>query len=324
MERIIQQSVQRARIRANGKISVVIPVYRAEQSLPLLVPRLISTLQSMQRHFEIILVDDSSPDSSWQVLKRLKQQHPSVLRLARLLTNSGQHNAILCGLSLVTGDVVVTMDDDLQNPPEELPKMVAAVDRGFDLAIGAYDSKKHAGARNAAGRFIDWLLRRIFHLPRDFQLTSFRAFRRVVADNVCQMGGVFPYITSMVFSHASKYVNVSVRHDPRAFGSSNYTLRRSVKLAVNLILNYSSYPLYAVASLCLFAFVVSAGLGSFIAFRSLIHGSTVPGWASTMVAISFFNALVLLCLLIYGLYLSRINEQISRRRVSYTIEELDE
>src|SRR5262245_54348596 len=323
-EAISQRSRADSLLGALSKVSVVIPVYKAEKSLPILVPRLVATLRGMHRDFEIILVDDCSPDSSWEVLMRLKAEHGPALRLAKLLKNSGQHNAILCGLSLVTGDVIVTMDDDLQNPPEEVPKLVEAVDRGFDLAVGAYDSKKHSGPRNAGGEVIDWLQRRSFGLPKDFQLTAFRAFRRIVAAAVCQMGGVYPYSTSMAFTHATKYTNVGVRHEPRPFGTSNYNLKRSLSLAANLILNYSSYPLYTVAGLCLFAFLVSAGMGSFVAFRALIYGSAVPGWASTMVVISFFNALVLLCLLIFGIYLSRMNQQLTRRRVSYTIEELGE
>jgi len=188
MEPVVHPGIRSPSLLARGKISVVIPVFKSERSLPVLVPRLIAALKEMRRDFEIILVDDCSPDLTWQRLKQLRGEHGSALRLAKLLKNSGQHNAILCGLSLVTGEVVVTMDDDLQNPPEEVPKLVEAIDRGFDLAVGAYDSKKHSGPRNAGGRFIDWLQRRIFGLPRDFQLTSFRAFRRVVADNVCQMG----------------------------------------------------------------------------------------------------------------------------------------
>lgn len=196
--------------RDNGKISVVIPVYRSEDSLTVLVPELVEQLESFDREFEVVLVDDCSPDGSWDVLKELKHTYPDRLKIAKLLKNSGQHNAILCGFSLVSGEIVVTMDDDLQNPPSEVKKLVDSIDRGFDLAIAAYDSKKHSGVRNAAGGFIDALQRRMFGLPRDFQLTSFRAMRRIISDNVVKMGGVFPYITSMLLSHTTKYVNVEV------------------------------------------------------------------------------------------------------------------
>ena len=124
------------------------------------------------------------------MLKRLKAAHPDQLRIVHLLTNKGQHNAVLCGFSVSRGEIVVTMDDDLQNPPEEVPRLVEAIDRGFDLAIGAYDSKKHSAGRNLGGALIDWVQRRIFKLHDGTELTSFRATRRIVVDNVVADWGV--------------------------------------------------------------------------------------------------------------------------------------
>ena len=310
-------------VRQAGKISVVVPVYRSSQSLPLLVDGVSRELSALGRQYEIILVDDCSPDDTWQVLCDLKSQHPA-LKIVRLMRNSGQHNALLCGFSIATGDIVVTMDDDLQNPPSELPKLIGAIEQGFDLAIGAYDSKKHTPFRNLGGRLVDAVQRGVFGLPADFQLTSFRAVRRQVVDNVIQMGGVFPYVTSMLLSHTSKYVNVPLRHDARRFGSSNYSMKRSVLLALNLLLTYSSYPLYFVVTLCMLAFACSAGFGIWTLWRALSQGSSVPGWASTIVIISLFNGLILLALVIHGLYLSRLNRQLSRSQVSFTIGELHE
>src|SRR5262245_6227229 len=125
--------------KAKGKISVVIPVYNSATSLHILVAGLVTVLEQMEREFEIIFVDDCSPDNSWEVLKKMKEEHGELLKIAKLSTNRGQHNAIVCGFSIVSGDIVITMDDDLQNPPEEIPKLVEAIDRGYDLAIGSYD-----------------------------------------------------------------------------------------------------------------------------------------------------------------------------------------
>lgn len=313
--------VERRRSDAR-KISVVVPVYNSAASVRLLIDGLVQVFEPTGRPYEIILVDDCSPDDAWTVLQRAKEDHGAVVKIARLLKNSGQHNAILCGFSLVSGDIVVTMDDDLQNPPEEALKLIESIDQGYDLAIGSYGVKQHGRLRNAGGGFIDSLQRRIFGLPRDFQLTSFRAARRVVVDHAAQMGGVFPYVTSMLFAHASKYTNVPVRHEPRRFGRSNYNFKRSLSLSANLILSYSSYPLYFVGGLCFLAFLFSILFGSTVLFRALVAGTSVPGWASTIVIVSFFNALVLACLLIFGIYLSRFNQQLTRRRVNYTIEEL--
>lgn len=311
-------------LKPDSKISVVIPVYRSEQSLRILVPRLVSVFKSMGRPVEIVLVDDASPDGSWTVLRKLKEEFGDTLKIARLLKNRGQHNAILCGLSLSTAEYIITMDDDLQNPPEEIPKLVDALGRGYDLVIGAYDSKKHAALRNLGGRLIDWTIRRVFGLPSGFQLTSFRAVRRIVAESALQMSGVFPYITCMLLSNASNYANVAVRHEPRQFGRSNYRMRQSLILAANLIFSYSAYPLYFIGLLCLIAFMLSMLIGIRAIYNTLAYGAAVPGWASTVVIVSFFNGLILLCMSIFGLYLLRLHQQITRTRVSYTISELYE
>lgn len=306
-----------------SKISVVVPAYRSSDSLPTLVSRLETVLASRGQDFEIIIIDDCSPDDTWKVLQGLKNSRPH-LKIVRLLRNSGQHNAILCGLSVAQGDVIVTMDDDLQNPPEEVPKLLDAIDEGYNLAIGAYDSKKHATGRNLGGKLVDSLQRHMFKLPEDFQLTSFRAVRKIVVDNVVAMSAVYPYITSMLLSHTSSYVNVPVRHEQRSFGKSNYNMARSLRLAFNLLLSYSSYPLYFVIALCLGALGMSAALGVFLLWKVFLDGSSVPGWASTLLAISFFNGLILLALVIHSLYLSRLNQQVTRSRVSFTIGEIRE
>lgn len=303
-------------------LSVVIPVYRAAESLDELVARLSATLGKDARASEVIFIDDGSPDNSWGVLVGLKKRYPSLLRIARLQKNSGQHNAILCGFSLAEGDVVVTMDDDLQNPPEEIPKLVAEIENGFDLVIGSYFTKQHSAVRNASGGLVDRVIRAIFKLPNDFQLTSFRAARRHVVLNVREMGGVYPYVTTMLLAHTARYANVEVRHEPRKHGASNYNLGRSARLAANLLLSYSSLPVMFVGFVCLGAFAFSLLFGLGVMVRALMQGSSVEGWASTMVVLSFFNALVLMCLFIFSLYLSRMNQQITRSRTIFTIAEL--
>ncbi len=304
------------------QLSVVIPVYNSEATLPRLVARLREVLDRRDAAYEIVLVDDGSRDQSWTVLEQLKSAHGARLRIARLLVNSGQHNATLCGLNLSRGEIVVTMDDDLQNPPEEIPKLVEVVQRGFDLAIGAYDSKKHSHFRNLGGRIVDRALRRIFNLPADFQLTSFRAARRPVIEGACHMGGVFPYITAMLFANASSYTNVPVHHEPRGHGRSNYNLRRSLKLAANLFFSYSSYPVWLMLLLTIGTFLVSLIFGLLTIIRALTHNISVPGWASTVVIVSLFNATTMLSLTVFGVYLARISQHLTRSRRPYVIRDL--
>lgn len=305
-------------------LSVVIPVYCSEKGLPILTSRLICVLQSLGPNYEVIFVDDGSTDDSWRVLLALKEQYGTPVRIIRLLRNGGQHNAILCGFVHAQGDIIITMDDDLQNPPEEIPKLVQAIHDGFDLAIGAYDSKKHSKIRNLSGELIDELQRRIYHIPNDFQLTSFRAIRKRVVEHVCQMGGAFPYITCMLFANASSYINVPVRHDCRIVGNSNYTFRRSIKLAANLMLGYSQYPLYFVALCCLVAFIFCLCFSIFVLVKTIVSGSPVPGWASTVMIITTFSAINLGALVIALLYITRINQQITQTRRNYAIAEIRE
>lgn len=309
-------------------VSIVIPVYRGEKALPELVERLEKTLQETTRSFEVIFVDDRSPDKSWRVLKTLKAEKSVArgwMRLVRLLKNAGQHNALLCGLSRATGDIVITMDDDLQHPPEELPKLMAPLleDEDVDLVVGSYPAEARQGVSILGGRMIDATLRRIFKLPSTFVLTSLRAMRGVVAREAAQMTGAYPYVTAMVLSHSTTCRNVEVIHKPRSHGVSNYSFMKNARLSFNLLLNYSSYPLYAMATLCIVSLTVFGGLAVWVLKISLAR-ETVPGWASTFVTLSFSNTVITLSLFIMFLYVVRMSSQIARSRISYAIAETDE
>jgi polyisoprenyl-phosphate glycosyltransferase len=306
------------------KVSVAIPVYKSTKTLQPLVSRLITAIEGMGHSAEIVCVDDHSPDDSWRTLTELKAVHPQ-LKIARLAKNSGQHNAVLCAFTLVTGDVVVTMDDDLQHPPEEVPKLVRAVENGPELVIGAYEgTKKHSKVRNAGGGVVDSTLRRIFHLDRSVELTSFRAMSRSLVDRVKNTYTAYPYITAMLLSHSGSFVNVTVRHEPRQEGRSGYTMSKSLKLALNLILTYSSYPAILISSLCASVFVALVGYSSYTLYVALVAGRSVPGWTSTILAVTFLNGLVLLGLALLSFYISRMYLQITGLRSAFSIEWIHE
>lgn len=306
------------------KISVAIPVYKSTKTLQPLVSRLIVAIEEMGHSAEIVCVDDHSPDESWKVLTELKAVHPQ-LKIARLAKNSGQHNAVLCALTLVTGDIVVTMDDDLQHPPEEVPKLVRAVQEGPELVIGAYEgSKKHSKVRNAGGGLVDSTLRRIFHLERSVELTSFRAMSRSLVDRVKNTYTAYPYITAMLLSHSGSFANVTVRHEPRKEGRSNYTIGKSLKLAMNLILTYSSYPAILISTLCACVFVALVVYSGYVLYSAIVVGSSVQGWASTILAVTFLNGLVLLGLALLSFYISRMYLQITGLRSAFSIERIHE
>ncbi len=305
----------------NPEVSIVIPVYRSEETLPELVRRIHQACNELGRT-EIVFVDDCSPDDSWEVLMQLRDQYPKLLKLIRLGKNSGQHNAIVCGFSYAEGQVVVTMDDDLQNPPEEIKKLVRAVQDGFDMAVGDYQTKQHAGHRNFAGRIVDSLLRWQFRLPPTAKLTSFRAVRREVVKKASAMSGVFPYVTAMLLTHATSFVNIPVDHQPRASGRSNYSLRRSFLLLANLLFSYTLVPVFFVASCCAAGLFVSMIYATIVFLRALFLGSSVPGWASTIIILTFFSNLILMSLVVFGVYLARMSRQVNQVIVPYVISEL--
>ena len=269
------------------KITVIIPVYNAANSLEMLFDRLINIFKNNNKEFEIIFVDDCSPDDSWKILTALKKKYSSILRIIRLSVNSGQHNAILCGMSFAQGDIIITMDDDLQHHPEDIPQLVKPIiEDHYELVIGSFQSKKQNVMRNIGGELIDYLQRRIFSLPKGFQLTSFRAMKKSLAQNAQQTDVIYPYLTAILLSLTTRYANVSVRHDKRHFGKTNYNFTNSLSLAANLILTYSSYPLYFVAGLSFSAFLTAGIFGSYIIYKVFIGGVSVPGWSSIIVLIS--------------------------------------
>lgn len=304
-------------------ISVVIPTYRGEKSLPILIEKLHNVFLSEKFDYEIIIVNDASPDNTKQVLKELKIIYPKIV-IINLMRNYGQHNAILCGFKYAKGDIIITMDDDLQNPPEEVVKLIDGINRGFDLVIGSYDNKKHHKIRNIGGAIIDTIQKKIFNLPSNFQLTSFRAIKKNIVNAVNNMSVPYPYVTSMLLSQTTNYLNVPVRHEKRIYGKSNYKVSNIVRLALNLIINYSYLPVYIIGIILLFSIMISIGFVSYILISIIFFQGFNAGWASIMLVISFFSTLNLLSLVIFSLYLARIYQLTMKIKNSYVISEIYE
>lgn len=312
-------------MKKENRISIVIPVYNASGSLAELQAEISACANDNNFYIETIYVDDYSSDNSWEVLTEIKKNYPDTVKIVRLAMNSGQHNAILCGFNQVSQniDFVLTMDDDLQHPPSEIPKLVAKLEEGFDLVVGEYDSKKHAASRNFCSDIVNLLIKKTYSLPKDFQFTSFQGVKRDVLPGVICMTGTFPYITCMLLSNSGSYANVLVHHDERKHGESNYNLKRSIKLFLNLFLNYTSYPLWLVGFVCLFTLVLTCGLMTYVFCLWAFRG-TAPGWASTMLLTSFLHSMSLGCIFIFAIFLSRINSQISNSKIKYRVAEFHE
>lgn len=300
--------------------SVVIPVFNSSKIVSDTVSSVRSFFIKHGHSFEVILVNDGSKDDSWSVISQLAKEYDEV-KAINLLKNYGQHSANLCGFREAAGDYVITMDDDLQNPPDEIAKLIDASLEGYDLIIGKFESKQHSSFRRVGSRFVGWLNRKVFEVEDDLVLSNFRMIRRDVVDRVCKESSVSPYIPGLVLKHSSNRSNVLVKHSARAVGESNYTLRKILRLVFTILFNHSTIPLRYSAG---FGFVVSGAsfaLGIFYLLSALFEGAAVPGWATLVVLISFFNGILILLLSIIGEYIVRALRETSNHG-SYEVAEV--
>lgn len=224
-------------------ISVVIPVYNGEKSLRELYERLSAELSAICRRYEIIMVDDGSRDGSFSAMSRIHFTDKAV-KLIRLDGNFGQQNAIMCGLRHAVGDYLVTMDDDLQHPPEEIGKLIEKLEEGFDVVYGIPEDKKHSAFRNLGTAMADLLFELICGKPADIKVGSFRAMKRELVEKVVQDRTSFVYITAITLKHTKNIGNVTVKHEERKYGRSNYSVKRLLQLFWKLFINYSHLSFY--------------------------------------------------------------------------------
>jgi undecaprenyl-phosphate 4-deoxy-4-formamido-L-arabinose transferase len=220
------------------KISVVVPVYNSEKSLTELYQRLIKVLAKEAKAFELVFVDDCSIDDSFAILKKLHAEDERV-KIIRLANNHGQQQALFCGFQYITGDLAITIDDDLQHPPEEIPLLLHEIERGYDVVFGVPITRKHPLYRNFGSLAMGWVLDLICRKPREVKISSFRVLRANVIREICQTKHSFIYLAPLIFLATSKVANVNVRHEARKFGRSGYNLFKLMKLAVKLIVCYS-------------------------------------------------------------------------------------
>ncbi len=293
-------------------LSVVIPVYYGAATLPDLVKRLLTVLEATGRSFEVVLVDDGSHDRSWEVLTQLHSAHPERLVAVRLMRNYGQHNALMAGFRLTRGALVVTMDDDLQHPPEEIPKLIDAIQtRDLDLVYGAYETKKHSGWRNLGSWLINAFYRQVFRLP--VTLTAFRIIRRELLECIFSYSLNYTFVDGLLAWNTDRVGEVPVDHRPRSEGRSGYSLRKLVLLSLNLFTNFSLLPLQIVSLVGLA--VAGAGLAAAIyyLFKYLFNDITQPGYASTIIAVMVLGGTQLLGIGIMGEYIGRLHLNVNRK-----------
>lgn len=286
------------------RLSIVIPVYRGERTIGPLVRELVDLLESGYA-LEIVLVNDGSPDHSAAACAELAGEHACV-KFLNLSRNFGEHNAVMAGLNHTTGDYVVVMDDDFQNPPGEVSKLVDEIQRGYDVVYAQYAVKRHHLLRNWASRANDLVAVALLDKPRDLYLSSFKALSRFVVDELVKYDGPYPYIDGLVLRITRNYSRVLVEHDARREGRSGYTARKLFSLYLNMFTNFSILPL----RLASYAGLATSIIGLFFAAAFVVDrffNPDVPaGWASVIVSLFIIGGVQLFALGMIGEYLGRL------------------
>ncbi len=302
-------------------LSIVVPVYRGAATVGTLVDALAEL--NIAGGIEVILVNDGSPDNSAEVCRSLTARRDIAVSLVNLARNFGEHNAVMAGFHHVRGEYVITMDDDLQNPPSEVKRLYEYTrDHGFDVVYTRYKDKKHAAWRNLGSRFANWIADQLLDKPKGLYLSSFRCLSAFVTENVIRYEGPFPYIDGLIMQATQNIGSLEVEHLPRAEGRSNYTVTRLVRLWSNLFFNFSIIPLRLSVIL---GFVMS-GLGALGATYVILEAILVTprppaGWASIMVAVLLLAGIQLILIGVVGEYLGRVFLT-ANRKPQYLVREL--
>ncbi|MCS6816969.1 MAG: glycosyltransferase family 2 protein [Blastocatellia bacterium] len=297
------------------RVSVVVPVFNSERILPLLVQRLQPVLAACASEAEVILVNDGSEDRSWETISDLARQH-SWIRGICLMRNYGQHNALLCGIRAARGDVIVTMDDDLQHPPEEIPKLLAKLAEGYDVVYGTPLKPPHGFWRTMAAQITKLALQSAMGAETARYVSAFRAFRTSLRQAFANYQGPFVSIDVLLTWGTTRFAAVAVRHDPRPIGSSHYTFWKLVTHALNMMTGFSVLPLQIASLIGFFFSLFGLGVLVYVVGRYLIHGGSVPGFPFLASIIAIFSGAQLLSLGIIGEYLARMHFRVMERPAS--------
>ena len=294
------------------KYSIVIPVYNSETSLEELSGRIDNVFKTLQETYELILVNDCSRDKSWDVITKIKESNCN-LRAFNLAFNVGQFGAIFCGLEHANGEYIITMDDDLQNPPEEIPNLIEKI-RGngsIECVYGIPQMKNHNAFRNLGSRAIKVLNDKIWSKNKSIKTSSFRLFTKDLKDRLIMFQTKSPAVTGFIFKLTDKIENVEVKHDKRKHGKSNYTFIKLVAATFDSIVNYSTLPLQYVARIGVITSFLSFLIAIFFTVQYIRGIITQPGFFSIIVTISFFSGLILLSIGVLGEYIMRIIKEVN-------------
>ena len=299
---------------------MVIPVFNSEATLPSLIHRLSAVLPRISPDYEVILVNDGSRDGSWEKIRELVRLFPWI-RGYRLMRNYGQHNALLCGIRVAKYSITVTLDDDGQNPPEEIPLLISTLQEGYDLVFGTPRDPQHGLWRNLASRITKTAIQGVLGAETGRQVSAFKAFHTRIREAFAEYQDAFVSLDVLLAWGAGRVGSVPVRHDLRKIGHSNYTLSRLILHAANMITSFSTLPLQF-ASIIGFVFTVfGVGVLLYVLGYYFIAGAGVAGFPFLASIIAIFSGAQLFALGIMGEYLARIHFR-SMRKPAYAIAEI--
>lgn len=301
-------------------LSVVIPVYKSAAILPELCRRLTAVLDLVEPAFEIILVEDCGGDESWHLIQNMAKQDCRIRGIS-LARNYGQHNALLCGIRAARGEKIVTIDDDLQNPPEEIPKVLEKLTEGYDVVYGYPKKETHSFFRNLASRVTKFVLKGAMGAETASKVSAFRVFRTRLRDAFDAYRGPSVNIDVLLTWGTSRFAAVYVHQDARTFGDSGYDLKKLINHAINMMTGFSVIPLQIASVLGLLFGSAGFVILLFVIGRYFIEGGSVPGFPFLASIIAIFSGVQLFALGIFGEYLARMHFR-SMDRPSYTINQL--
>lgn len=286
-------------------ISIVIPVYNGRKTITGLVDELISTLNRYK--LEVILVNDGSRDDSHNTCLSLFNKYKGTVKYVNLAKNFGEHNAVMAGLGMATGDYTVTIDDDFQNPPAEIEKVIEKTLSGrFDVVYTYYEKKRHSLFRNLGSGFNNMVANFLLEKPKDLYLSSFKCMNRFTVQEVIKYKGPFPYIDGLILRSTQNIGKVLVRHSDRKEGRSGYTLKKLVRLWLNMFINFSILPLRMSALLGFLSLIIGLISTIYIIVEKILNPETPVGFTSVLVAILVFGGIQLLILGLIGEYLGKL------------------
>ncbi|MDZ5434233.1 glycosyltransferase family 2 protein [Pseudomonas fluorescens] len=294
------------------KVSIVVPVYGSEAVLPTLVESIRDVMDSQGWNYEVIFICDQSPDNSWNVIRKITDSNPNVKGIL-LRMNAGQHNAIMAGLAQAVGDVIVTMDDDLQHSPSDIPSLVLKIQEGYDLAYARFKNRKHPLWKVLGSKLNNLAAGYLIKKPTDLYLSPFRAFKPEIRDQIVLYRGPYVYVDGLLLSVTRNISSVNVDHHDRQGGVSSYGMYKSISLWLKMATSFSIMPLRLTSLLGL----VFSSLGFLLAVIFIIQKFTInsmpTGWSSLIVTILIIGGVQLLALGMLGEYLGRVLLTINAR-----------